>query len=187
MADDAYGGPLGAIPYALRASDSWLFRSYAVVGGLAALFVALLFAVGVIVTIANTSGASGGTFTLVRAFVMLVALAAVAPLLAPILLAARRHRRGAGDRRYDALVAVSGYWFCLSLYLGLLASAPAAYRAEPGGVLAPIVEVLYGLPAPAGIAFPGLGALGIWLAHRAGDRSSPAPGREGGPADPGSE
>jgi len=176
--DEAYGGPLGAFPYAFRASDSWLFRSYAVVGGLAACFVALFFGVGVIVTSANTSGAGGGTFTLVRAFVILVALAAVVPLLAPVLLAARRHRHGAGNRRYDRLVAAAGYGFLGSLYLGLLVSAPAGLRSTPAGLIGSAVGVLFGLPRAAGIAFPLLGAVGIWLAHRLGsgaDRSSDGP------------
>jgi hypothetical protein len=168
--DDTYGGPLGAFPYAIRESDSWLFRSYGLVGGLAALFVAVFFAVGVLNVIADTSGAGGGTFTLVRAFVILVALAAVGPLLAPVLLAARRHRHGAGDRRYDLLLALAGYGFLGSLYLGLLVSAPAGLRSTPGGPLGSAVGVLYGLPRAAGLAFPLLGALGIWLAHRFGSR-----------------
>jgi hypothetical protein len=32
--DDAYGGIFGAFPYAVRASDSLAFKSYAVLGGL---------------------------------------------------------------------------------------------------------------------------------------------------------
>ena len=52
--DDAYGGLLGAFPYAFRSSDSLLFKSYAVLGGLAALLTALLFGLALVVLLSNT-------------------------------------------------------------------------------------------------------------------------------------
>jgi hypothetical protein len=157
--DRTYGGLIGTFPYVLRTSDSWLLRSYAVVGGLVALFVALLFAIGVVVNIGQT-GTRGGTLTLSRAFIIVVALAAVAPLVAPVLLAARRHRRGVGAGRYDAVVALAGYGFLLSLYGGLVASEPPAGRATP------TEAGLY-----AGIGLPAAGAALVVVAHLLARRS----------------
>lgn len=164
---DGYGGVLGAFPYALRTSDSWLFRSYALVSALVGALVALLFAAGVVRLIAATSGVEGGTLTLSRAFFVVVGLLVVLPVVAPTLLVARRHRRNAGqDRRYDAALAVAGYAFILSLYLGLLVASPAAFEATPDGPAAPLVGALYVLPRTAGVVPPLLGAAAIASAHR---------------------
>ncbi|MFB6304803.1 MAG: hypothetical protein ABEH47_06530 [Haloferacaceae archaeon] len=164
---DGYGGVVGAFPYALRTSDSWLFRSYAVVSALVGAVVAFLFAAGVVRLIAATSGVGGGTLTLSRAFFVVVGLAVVVPVVAPTLLVARRHRRGTSrDGRYDAALAAAGYAFLLSLYLGLLVASPAAFETVPDGPAAPLVAALYALPRAAGVVPPLLGAAGIALAHR---------------------
>lgn len=163
---EAYRGLLGALRYAPRASDSLLFRSYALVGGVAAALVAIVFALGLVVLIAGTTGGSGGSLTLSRAFFVVVAMFVVAPLLAPILLVARRHRHGRAvpdaARRYDAALALAGYVFLASLYVGLVVSVPPAYREPASGAVA----ALYALPAVAGVIPPLLGVAGIWLAHR---------------------
>lgn len=163
---DAYGGVPGAYPYAVRESDSWLFRSYALLGGLLALLVALLFAFGTVYVIGRTIGAAGGTFSFSRAFVVFVGFVVVAPLLAPVLFVARRHRREGSTRRYDATVAAAGYCFVASLYVGLVILTPAESRESVGGALAPVVEALYALPGWAGAVPPVLGALAIWIAAR---------------------
>lgn len=168
-ADDAersYGGLPGAFPFAYRQSDSRLFRSYVVVGGLAALGVAVLFGLAFVVAVGDTLGAGGGTFTFTRTFVLFVGFLVVVPILAPILLVARRHRRGGSTRRYDRALAASGYLFVPALYLLLLVTAPPALRAEPSGVLAPAVRFLYGLPPVAGVLPPLAAAAITYLVHR---------------------
>jgi hypothetical protein len=165
---DGYRGVLGAVPYAIRSSDSWLFRSYALVSAFAAGLVALLVVSGVVVLIARTSAARGGLFTLSRSFYMVVGLLIVAPTLAPTLLVARRHRReGRGHRRYDATLAVAGYLFLLSVYVGLVVTVPPAQQTTPTGALAPVVRFLYDLPQLAGLLPPVVGALLIVVVHRA--------------------
>lgn len=175
MADE-YRGALGAVPYALRQSDSWLFRSYVIVGGVAALLVALLTLLGIVVLFGQTADFRGGSLTLSRSFYLLVGLFAFVPLVAPTLLVARRHRREiTRGRWYDARLALAGFLFLASLYVALLISAPPARREAPSAVLpaaieflAPAVRFLYGLPPWAGAVPLVVAAAGIVLAHRLG-------------------
>lgn len=172
---EAYRGAIGAVPYALRESDSWLFRSYVIVGGIAALLVAVLTALGLIVLLGQTAGVPGGSLTLSRTFYVLVGLFAFGPLVAPMLFVARHHRREGGDTAYDRWLAVAGYVFLLSLYGGLIASMPASFeldgemvtRPDPSGLTAPIVAVLYAIPSELSVLVPVVGALGIVAVHYA--------------------
>ena len=164
--EGTYRGLVGAFPYAFRASDSLIFRSYAVVGGLLALGATFLFAASVVTLLADTFRTAGGTFTFSRTFVVVVALAVVAPLVAPVLFVARAHRRGRASPIHDRAVAVGGYLFLFSLYLGLVISAPPALRDDPSGPLAPVIAALYGLPRLAGLVPPLLAAGAIYLLHR---------------------
>lgn len=174
--EDAYGGLLGAFPYALRRSDSLLFRSYVLVGGTIALVVGAIVTAAVVVQLGKTASAAGGTLTLSRSFFLVVGLLAVLPMLAPVLLVARRHRRGEPSGRYDALLGVAGYLFVLSLYLGLLISIPETFvldgelvrRQPPSGPFAPVVRVLYGLPEVAFVLPPVLATAFMALVHRVG-------------------
>lgn len=167
MTDEGgYAGLVGAIPYAFRASDSRLFRSYVAVGGALALLVGVLFGLALVVAVFRTLGAGGGTFTFSRAFLITVGLLVVLPLLAPVLLVARRHRRRGSDARYDAAMAAAGYLFVLSLYAGLLISTPAAQQETPPALLGPIVSALYALPRVGGLVPPILAAALIVLVHR---------------------
>lgn len=171
MTDD-YGGVLGAFPYALRASESWLFRSYVLLGGLLAVAVGFLFVAAVIGVIAATTGGQGGLLTLSRSFFAVVGLFVVVPLVAPVLLVARRHRRsaegedGGSDATYDAALAGAGYLFVGALYLGLVISVPPAQQTAPTGALAPVVAALYSLPQPAGVVPPLVAAALVPLVHR---------------------
>ncbi|QSG15534.1 hypothetical protein [Halapricum desulfuricans] len=164
----AYRGVLGAFPYALRRSDSRLFRSYALVGGLAVLAVTAAFVLALVYLIGGSFGARAGVFTFSRSFYVVVALFVIVPLVAPILLVARRHRRGRGDRRYDRALAASGYLYLLSLYLMLVVSAPAEFRdpAEQYGVLEPAIRSLYALPPAGGLLAPLSAAGVVYLVHR---------------------
>ena len=64
---EAYSGLFGAIPYAFGSSRSWLFKAYVVVGGLAALLVAILIALSLVTLVSRTASAGGGSLTLSRA------------------------------------------------------------------------------------------------------------------------
>lgn len=172
---DGYGGLFGAFPYAFRASESRLFRLYAVVGGLAALLLALAFAISFLISIAQSAGLSqGGVTSFVRAFVVLVGFLVVLPLVAPVLLVARRHRRTGSDVRYDRALAAAGFLFVLSLYLGVVASMPETFvldgetvaRPEPSGLFAPVIAVLYAIPPIASPLVPAVAAALVYLAHR---------------------
>lgn len=180
MADD-YGGILGAFPYAFRRSDSRLFRSYVLVGGLATALLALTCVLAVVVVFGRTAGARGGNFTLSRSFIVLLGLLAVIPVVAPVLLAARTRRRGLAEneafeppQNYEPLLAVGGYVFLLSLYLGLVASMPETFtldgetvtRPAPSGLFAPVVAALYALPPAASPLVPAAAATLILAIHR---------------------
>ncbi len=152
---DSYRGVFGAFPYAFRESESVLFRSYVVVGGLAAALLALVFVLAVVVVFGRTAGMQGGSLTLSRSFVALVGLLSVLPAVAPVLLAARAHRTGDIDSpHYEPLLALGGYAFLLSLYLAAVASMPETFvldgetvaRPPASGVFGPVVAGLYAMP-----------------------------------------
>ena len=172
--DDEYGGLLGAFPYAVRRSDSRLFRTYAVLGGLLASALAVFFTFALVVSVASTAALAGGTVTFVRSIFIVFGFLVVAPLVAPVLLVARRHRREGSDPQYDAGLSVAGAAYVVTLYLGAIASMPAAFeidgrvttRPEPSGVTAPVVEALYALPAALSWTVPLAGAIAILLVHR---------------------
>ncbi|WP_101294212.1 hypothetical protein [Halegenticoccus soli] len=168
---DGYDGVFGAFPYAFRKSDSWLFRLYVVVAVLASLAVTLLVALGLVVLIAETAALQGGSLTLSRAFYVLVGLFIVGPLIAPALFVARRHRRGfARTDHYDALLALAGFLFLASLYVGLVITVPPSQQTPATGPLAPAVRFLYGLPAVFGLVPPLVCALLIGAVHRYASR-----------------
>jgi len=158
-----YNGLPGAFPYAIRSSDSWLFKGYVVVAVLLTLAISLVFVFGLIGVLAGSTGARGGTFTFSRTFFMFVGLLVVAPLLAPVLLVARRHRRTASTVAYDRGLALSALVFVGSLYMGLVISAPAELR-EP--TTSAVIGALYDLPRLAGLAPPLLAVGLMYLVHR---------------------
>jgi hypothetical protein len=164
---DGYRGVFGAFPYAFRRSDSLVFRSYVLVGALVALATTVLFGAGLVVLIAQTAAIEGGSLTLSRAFYTVVGLFVVAPLVAPVLLVARRHRRAEGhDARYDLALSLAGYLFVASLYVGLVITVPADQQTAPPPAVASIVETLYALPQIAGVVPPLVAAGVIVAAHR---------------------
>jgi len=169
---EGYRGVFGAFPYAFRESDSRLFRSYVVVGALAAALLAFVFLLAVVVVFGQTSGVRGGSFTLSRSFVALVGLLAVLPVVAPVLLVARARRRNeATDAPYEPLLALGGYAFLLSLYLVLIASMPETFtldgetvtRPTPSGIFAPVIALLYAIPPAASplVALPPVGFMAL--------------------------
>jgi hypothetical protein len=172
---DGYRGLFGAFPYAFRRTDSWLCRSYVVVGTLAAALLTLLFGFGLVVIFGKTLGFGGGSLTLLRAFYVVVGLFAVAPVIAPVLLVARRHRRETPAKPgYDAALAAAGYLFLLALYAGVVASMPETFtldgetvaRPPPAGLFAPVVALLCPNPPTYSMAVP-LSAAGVMgVVHR---------------------
>lgn len=161
--EKSYNGLPGAFPYAIRSSESWLFKAYVVVALLLTVAIALIFTFGLVGVLARSSGARGGTFTFSRTFFLFVGLLVVAPLLAPVLLVARRHRRTASSVAYDRGMALSALAFVASLYVGLVVSAPASLRESTDSV---VINALYELPRLAGLA-PPLVAVGVMYAvHR---------------------
>jgi predicted neutral ceramidase superfamily lipid hydrolase len=172
--DDAYGGLFGAFPYAFRRTESRLCKLYVAVAGLLGGLLVLFFGLAFVVQVFNTLSGTGGTFTFSRALFILVGLLVVGPVLAPVLLVARRHRRTGSDARYDRLVAAAGVGFLLSLYLGVVASIPPEFvldgetvtRTPPSGLLAPLVEALYAIPSAASPLIPLTAALAIYGVHR---------------------
>jgi hypothetical protein len=164
--EDAYDGVLGAFPYALRTSDSRLFKSYAVLGSLLAALIALVFTFALVQLIAVTTGTAGGVFTFSRAFFVFVGMLIVFPLIAPVLSVARRHRRTGSSTHYDFTIAVTGYLFLFAIYLALVISTPAEQQETPPAVVAPVVEILYGLPALYGLVPPTIVAVAMYLVHR---------------------
>jgi hypothetical protein len=170
---EGYRGVFGAFPFALRASDSLLFKLWVVVSALATLLIGGFVVLGLVFLFGQTAGVPGGSLTLSRAFYVVVGLFLVAPVVAPTLLVARRHRRGLANERdptnerYDRLLALSGFLFLVLLYVGLVATVPPDQQQAVGAsALAPVVTFLYDLPQLAGLVFPAVGAVVVYLAHR---------------------
>ena len=161
--EGTYNGLPGAFPYALRASESLLFKGYVVVATLLTVAIALIFTFGLIGVLANSVGALGGTFTFSRTFFLFVGLLVVAPLLAPVLLVARRHRRTASSVAYDRGLALSALGFVASLYVGLIISVPPALQESTSSG---VVTTLYGLPQLAGLVPPLLAVALMYVVHR---------------------
>lgn len=149
---------LGAVTYAVVEGDSRLFRSYAVIGSLLAVFVGLLFVLALPVWVVEIASSGGGPLQRIGlGLLWLVGLALIATMVVPMLLVVRRHRQGRPERQLA--FGVAGYAFVLSIYLALIVSAPPDLRDSPGGVLAPVLETLYGLPRLSAPAFPLFGVL----------------------------
>ncbi len=150
---ETYSGVLGAFPYALRRSESRLFRWYTVVAGVLTVLLSLYFTLGLIDIAAAAPG--GGSVSALRALVILVGLAVVLPVMGPVLLVARRHRHAeerdvpAPTRGYDRLMAATGFAFVLAAYLALVMSTPEELQSSPEGPLAPVATALYDAPRAA--------------------------------------
>lgn len=157
MVEDYRGLPAGFV-FALRRSDSWLLRTYVVasviVGGFAAVLLALA-----LVSWLGTPAPLGG-----RSLLGVIGIFVFVPLFAPVLVAARRHRRGAGSRRADALLGLTGYGFVLAVYLALLISDPNPHAVD--GPIAPAIAAVDALPRVAWIVPPLLAVGGIYAAVR---------------------
>jgi len=166
--EDAYSGLLGAFPFAFRRTESRLCKAYVAIGGLLGAALGLFFGMALVVQVFATLSGTGGLFTFSRALFVLVGLSVVGPVLAPVLLVARRHRRTGSDAGYDRLLAVSGFGFLASLYLFAVGAASPDLRdpAAAAGPLEPLAAALYALPPAAALILPLAAAAGIAAAHR---------------------
>lgn len=161
---DSYRGVFGAIPYAIRNTESWTMRVYGVVGTLTAAFVTVVVTLALVVWMGETAEMDGGLFLFSRSLYVIAGFGAVAPLLAPLLFVARRHRRGdpVADG-YDRKLAYAGFAFIASLYLAMVISAPADLR-EPSESV--VINALYALPPLAGFVPPIVAAVLVFVTHR---------------------
>ena len=172
---DSYRGVLGAIPYAIRHTDSWVLRVYGVVGGLAAAAIAAVVTLALVVWMGETVGVPSGTYLFTRTLYVILGFAAVTPLLAPLLFVARRHRRSDPVAvGYDRALAVTGFAFLASLYLGLVITVPELPQDRPDALKNPpvLLGALYALPQPIGALPPVAAAAGIFWTHYRLRRSS---------------
>lgn len=168
MADE-YRGLVGALVSAFRRSDSHVLRAYVLSAVVVGAFATVLLALGVVTWLAEPAPLGQ------RALLGVVAILLLVPLFAPVLVVARRHRRGAGSRRADAILGLAGFGFVLSVYLAGLVSDPNPH--EVSGALAPVVATIDALPRRAWVVPPLLSVASIWLAVR---RTRPAEGRSDG-------
>jgi len=124
---------------------------------------------------AETAEVQSGTFLFSRSLYVIAGFAAVAPLLAPLLFVARRHRRGDPVKAgYDRKLAYGGFLFLISLYVGMVISAPAELRDPTESVVVGAPST--GSPQVAGVVPPVLAALVVFAIHyrlRAPDATSP--------------
>lgn len=161
-----------ALRHAVLGAEAWTLRSYAVVATLVGAFVSVLFLLAFPEWVLQTD--AGPLQRVGRAFLVLLGLGVVAAMLAPVLFVDRRRRSGRPQRQLA--FGLAGYAYLLSLYLALLASAPANARSEPQGAIAPIVELFYELPQGAGAAIVLAGAilpLAVEYGLGRGDRPAP--------------
>jgi len=164
---DGYRGLIGAVPYAFRRSSSRLFKLYVVIGTLAAVGIAVVVLSGLVVLLGETAESPGGALTLSRSLYVLIGLFLAGPLLAPTLYVARRHRRSIEvSDRYDSMLAVTGFVFLFSLYVGLVITVQPVQQEVVTGVHAPIIGFLYALPQVAGVVPPTIAGIVIYIAHK---------------------
>lgn len=165
--EHSYSGAITAIPYAFRTSDSSAFKLYTVVGGLITLGGSLLFVLGIVALLGRISGTPAGVLTFLPALYILVWLFTVAPIAAPVLLVARQHRLERGDSSYDRSIALTGFVFIVALYLAAIISTPQGQQETvQSGLVAPLVQFLYGLPRSVGVVPPLLAAAVMVIVHR---------------------
>lgn len=161
----SYGGLVTAFPYSFRASDSRVFRAYAFVAGSLGLLLILLYGMTLTVWFFSTLGQSA-IVTISNAFLGVVALFVLGPLFAPVLLVARHHRRGDADAGYDFRMALAGFLFVASLYVGLVISVPPDQQQPVSGLFGSIAEQFYALPQAVGVVAPLLAAMLIFAIDR---------------------
>ena len=138
-----YRGLIGAFRYAFRESGSWLFRTYVVACALVGAYVVILLGLAFVSWLGNPTGAIG-EFSLLG----VIAILLLVPMTAPVLVVAYRRRHGDTRPRVERALALAGYGFLASVYLGLVVADPSDHGT--GAVMAAIdaVPSIYGLVPP---------------------------------------
>lgn len=156
-AGGSYRGFIGAYRYAFRQSGSVWFRLYVAASAVLVTFVTILLVLGMIRWIARPSGLFGD-----RGLLAVLALLIVLPIVAPVLVVARRHRRATSPRPAgaDRWIGVAGFLLVFGIYIGLVIAAPVSGRR--GG----FVAALDALPRVAAVGPPLLGLVLLVLAVR---------------------
>jgi hypothetical protein len=155
---EAYAGLVGAFVYAARQSRSWLFRLYVVTGAVVGLFIAILLVLAAITWLANPVAFGE------RLLLGVIGILLLAPLAAPVLVVARRHRRGGSDPAGDRWLGLAGFAFVAAIVLALFISDPSSHQV--GGPAASIAAWLDGLPDLAGLLPPVVAAVAIVVVAR---------------------
>ncbi|MDZ7700853.1 MAG: hypothetical protein U5J98_01620 [Halobacteriales archaeon] len=150
---EAYSGLVGAYGYALRRSGSWLLRTYVVASAAFGVYISMLLLLALISWIASPVAFGE------RAFLGVIGLLVLLPLFAPVLVSARRHRRGADDPEADRWLAVGGFAFVAGLGLALFVSDPSPHAVQ--GAFGPAAAWLDELPDRYGLLPPALAAVVI--------------------------
>jgi len=165
LASASYSALWRTFKQSRRDSASLILRSYVWVSALIGLLLVVTVLLAMPVWIAETAGRSA-IDKIGRGVLPVLVLGLLVPLFAPALYVARNHRRGTATRRGDAALGLAGYLYVFSIYLALVVSAPAEFRTDPAGVLAPAIEFVYSLPQLSSIFVPVLGALLIAAVQR---------------------
>lgn len=156
--DGTYGGLFGAFPYAFRKSESLLFRTYVLASAISGLYIAILLVLGIVVWIADPLLVGD------KALLGVVGILVLGPLVAPVLVIARRYRLGIERPEADWLFGLVGYAFFGALYTGILITDPADHDA--GWPLGSVFTVLDDIPDVVGLLPPIIGALAIYAVIR---------------------
>ncbi len=143
---EAYSGLVGAYGYALRTSGSWLFRTYVVASAAFGVYISILLLLALISWIASPVAFGE------RAFLGVVGLFVLVPLFGPVLVGARRHRRGVDDPEADRWLAVGGFAFVVGLGLALFVADPSPHAVQ--GAFGPAAAWLDRLPDVYGLIPP---------------------------------
>jgi len=155
---EPYSGLFGAFRYAFAQSGSWLFRGYVLLSALVGAYASLLLALGTVSWIASP-GPLGQ-----KALLGVIGVLVLAPLFAPVLIVARRHRLDRDRPGADRTLSLAGLVFLLSLMLALVVTDPNDHSGP--GPFGEALALLDSLPATYGLAFPAAGALLVYLAVR---------------------
>lgn len=175
MAD--YRGLPGAFVFALRRSESYLFKGYVLASAIVGAFATVVLLLGLVSWLASPRTPFGQ-----QALLTVIAILLLLPLFAPVLIVARRHRTTGSSRRDDAALGLAGFGVVLSIWLALYVSAPE--RSRGPGPLEPALAALGALPRAAW-PLPPLLAVGLLVlaVHHTRPGGSGSDGPDGAPGD----
>lgn len=155
---EAYSGLVGAYGFALRRTRSWLLRSYVVASAVAGLYIGFLLVLAAVTWLARP--VAFGERMLLGAIGLLL----LVPMAAPVLVAARRHRRADPSPGADRWLGLAGYGFMLSVLLALFLSDPSPTAMQEA--FGPAAAWFDRLPDHYGLVPPAVGAVAVGVVIR---------------------